>query len=177
MVRSSASEEPARVPPGRPVELSGRGTCFVREVPGPPGAPTVILIHAFAATSGLNWFTAFEHLASRFRVVAPDLRGHGRGLRSPERFAFPDCADDIAALAAELGVESAVVAGYSLGGPIAQLVWKRHRHLVRGLVLAATSYRFVHSTQVRILLTSAVGALAQATRYCRSARFASNDLS
>ena len=164
MAGSSSPEEPAQVPPGRSIELPGRGTAFVREAPGPPGAPTMILLHAFAATAGINWFTAFEHLARRFRVLALDLRGHGRGVRSRERFRFTDCADDTAALAAELGVRSAIVGGYSMGGPIAQLLWKRHRPLVEGLVLAATSYRFLHDAQARILVTSAVGALAQATR-------------
>jgi 3-oxoadipate enol-lactonase len=164
MALPGSTEEPAPVVPGRAVELPGRGTTFVRDLSGPPGAPTLILLHGFVATSGVNWLTSFERLGRRFRVLAPDLRGHGRGLRSREGFRFTACADDVAALAAELGVERAIVGGYSMGGPIAQLVWRRHRDLVAGLVLAATAYRMVPSAQLRILIASCVGAIAQATR-------------
>jgi len=157
-------EEPALIPPGREVELPGRGTIFFRELGGPPGAPTLILLHAFAATGGLNWFTAFGPLSEHFRIIAPDHRGHGRGLRSNSRFRLEDCADDVAALASELGIRSAIVGGYSMGGPISQLLWRRHRPLVQGLVLAATCYRFLHGSQARVLVSSAAGALAQVTR-------------
>ena len=51
-----------------------------------------------------------------------------------------------------------------MGGPISQLVWKRHRPLVKGLVMAATCYRFVHGSGARMLASSAAGAFAQATR-------------
>ena len=127
------------VPLGRRVELPGRGTTFVREVPGPPGAPTVLLLHGWIASGGLNWFQAFEPLSEHFRVVAPDLRGHGRGIRSRRRFRLADCADDVAALLDELGDVGPVIAvGYSMGGPVAQLLWKRHPERVRGLVICAT---------------------------------------
>ena len=53
-----------------------------------------------------------------------------------------DCADDIVAVADALGIERFVPVGYSIGGPVAQLVWHRHRDRVEGLVLAATSRNF-----------------------------------
>ena len=53
-------------------------------------------------------------------MIAFDQRWHGRGIRSP-RFRFVDCADDVAAVMDELGVEQAIIAGYSMGGAIAQL--------------------------------------------------------
>ena len=49
-------------------------------------------------------------------------------------FRLEDCADDIAALLAALGVDRCIAVGYSMGGPIAQLLWQRHPHLVDGLV-------------------------------------------
>ena len=44
------------IPLGRRVELEGRGTTFVREVTGPPGAPTLLLSHGWIASGGLNWY-------------------------------------------------------------------------------------------------------------------------
>ncbi len=129
-------------PPGRIVEVPGRGDTFVYEMDGPPGAPVLFLVHGLVATTQLNWFPAFPVLADRFRVIATDLRGHGRGFPAGNRFRLSDCADDMAAVADVLGIERFIPVGYSLGGPVAQLVWHRHRDRVEGLVLAATSRNF-----------------------------------
>jgi 3-oxoadipate enol-lactonase len=130
------------LPPGRAVRLAGRGTTFVREVTGPPGAPTVVLLHGLAATAGVNWFSTFNALGRHFRVVALDQRGHGRGIRPSSGFALEDCADDVVALADSLGVERFIPVGYSMGGPVALLTWRRHPGRVAGLVLCATAGRF-----------------------------------
>lgn len=131
-----------RLPPGRHLELPGRGTTFVREVAGPPGAPTVLLLHGWTASADLNWFPSYWPLGRRFRVVAIDHRGHGRGIRSSRRFRLTDCADDAAAALRVLGIDRVIAVGYSMGGPVAQLLWHRHRALVGGLVLCATSRNF-----------------------------------
>ncbi|CAN5722934.1 hypothetical protein BH24ACT3_BH24ACT3_17440 [soil metagenome] len=114
----------------------------MREITGPPGAPVLVLLHGWTATADLNWFTAYQALGRRFRVLALDHRGHGRGIRSRRRFRLEDCADDVAAMADVLGVERFIPVGYSMGGPVAQLTWRRHRDRVSGLVLAATSRNF-----------------------------------
>jgi pimeloyl-ACP methyl ester carboxylesterase len=44
-----------RLPFGRRIELPDRGTTFVRRLAGPPGAPTVLLLHGWVASAGLNW--------------------------------------------------------------------------------------------------------------------------
>jgi pimeloyl-ACP methyl ester carboxylesterase len=152
------------LPHGRRVDLTGRGTTFVREVPGPPGAAPVLLLHGWIASGGLNWFTTFGSLANRYAVLAPDLRGHGRGIRSGRRFRLADCADDVAALLERLETPPVIAVGYSMGGPVAQLLWKRHPHLVRGLVMCATSYRFVPGVRERLVFTSAMAAAAGSTR-------------
>jgi pimeloyl-ACP methyl ester carboxylesterase len=130
------------LPEGRFVELPGRGTTFVRDAPGPDGAPTLLLLHGWTANSALNWFAAYGPLSERFRVLGIDHRGHGHGLRSWRRFTLEDCADDAAALLDALDVDVAVPVGYSMGGPVAQLLWRRHRSRVGGMVLCATAARF-----------------------------------
>ena len=137
----------------------------MRELPGPPGAPVVILLHGWTATADLNFFTCYSALGEHFRVVALDHRGHGRGIRSSRPFRLSDCADDVAALADVLGIATFIPVGYSMGGTIAQLMWKRHEHRVRGLVLAATSGYFANSAveRRRFALLSAIAGAARAT--------------
>jgi 3-oxoadipate enol-lactonase len=96
-------------------------------------------------------------LSQRFNVVAIDHRGHGRGIRSRRPFSLSDCADDAAALVRELGISRVIPVGYSMGGPIAQLVWRRHPELVEGLVLCATSRNFGNSLGERAMFTSLLG--------------------
>jgi 3-oxoadipate enol-lactonase len=140
------------LPPGRWIELPGEGRLFVREIAGPPGAATIILLHGWTATSDLNWFPSFRSLGTRFHVVAFDHRGHGRGLRTRRRFRLTDCADDAAEVASALGIERFVVVGYSMGGAVATLLWQRHRARVDGLVLCATASTFFDTRADRLRL-------------------------
>ena len=129
------------LPQGRLVELPGRGTAFVRVAEGPAGAPTVLLLHGLMATADLNWSLAVPVLSRRFNVVAPDLRGHGRGMRT-RRFSGDECADDLAAIVRTLELGRVIVVGYSLGGLVAQVFVRRHPELVSGVVLCATASKF-----------------------------------
>ena len=152
------------LPPGNELALPGRGTIFYRDLPGPHGAPTVVLLHGWTATADLNWFTCYEPLSRHFRVIAPDLRGHGRGIRNRKAFRMEDCADDAAELCASLGIERFIPVGYSMGGIVAQLLWQRHRAAVTGLVLSATSAGFSSSREERLsfLGLAGLGTLARA---------------
>ena len=143
--------------------LPGRGTTYFRELEGPAGAPTLILLHGWTATADLNWFMCYEQLGQHFRVIALDHRGHGRGIRTNRSFKLSDCADDAVALADQLGIEKFIPVGYSMGGTVAQLVWKRHAHRVSGLVLAATSGHFVSERKERVGFTvmAGIGALSR----------------
>jgi 3-oxoadipate enol-lactonase len=153
------------LPSGAAMHLPGRGTTFVRTLDGPVGAPTVVLLHGWTATADLNWFTCYEPLAEHFRVVALDHRGHGRGIRSRKAFRLEDCADDAVAVCDVLGIEQFIPVGYSMGGPIAQLMWKRHRHRTAGLVLCATASYFSTSREERLsfLGISGLAAVARLT--------------
>lgn len=145
------------MPEGRLVDLPGRGTAFVRMAEGPAGAPTVLLVHGLFATADLNWSLAVPALATRFRVVAPDLRGHGRGLPT-RRFTGEECADDLAAIVRTLGVGPVIVVGYSIGGLVAQVFVRRHPELVAGIVLSATACSFDVPTEqgvIRLLTRAA----------------------
>ncbi|MGH9061235.1 MAG: alpha/beta fold hydrolase, partial [Acidimicrobiales bacterium] len=118
--------------------VAGRGEFFVRDSGG--RGPAVLLLHGWMFSADLNWRPVYEPLhRAGYRVIALDHRGHGRGLRSLEPFRLTDCAADAAAVMDTLGCGPALVVGYSMGGPIAQLMARDHPASVAGLVLCATS--------------------------------------
>ena len=130
---------PPPLPPGRVVDVPGRGELFVREQAGVPGRPTVVLLHGWTVTADLNWFALYDDVARMGHLLAVDHRGHGRGIRSDERFTLEAAADDVATLLRHLGLGPVVAVGFSMGGPIAMHLWRRHPGLVCGLVLQATA--------------------------------------
>ena len=114
----------------------------------------MLLLRGWVASAGLSWFRAFADLSRHFRVIAPDLRGHGRGIGSWQPFRLAGCAGDAAALVVALSAESAVAVGYSVGGLLAQLLCRRHREVVEGLVLYATAPSVVKGAPGRLFPTS-----------------------
>ena len=138
------------LPDGRTVVVPERGEFFVRQFVHPnPEAPTLLLLHGWTANTDLQFFTAYEQLAERYSFIGIDHRGHGRGLRSSEHFSLEDCADDAAAVLETLGITSVITVGYSMGGPISMLLCRRHRHLVRAMVLQATALEWNASRRER----------------------------
>jgi 3-oxoadipate enol-lactonase len=160
-LRDGGGVHEPRLPPGREIELTGRGTTFIRELDGPSSAsPAIILLHGWTASADLNWFTSYYPLSEHFRVVALDNRGHGGGIRSRKVFRLSDCADDVVALADALGIDQFIPVGYSMGGPIAQLVWKQHHDRVLGLVLCATAGSFASSREEKLSFAGLTGLAA-----------------
>jgi len=140
------------LPAGRLLRIEGRGEMFVREHRhADPAAPVVLLLHGWTASSDLQFFTAYEALAERCSFIGIDHRGHGRGLRSPDAFALEDVADDAAAVVRHLGVGPVVAVGYSMGGPIALHLARRHRDVVAGLVVQATALEWSETRLERAL--------------------------
>jgi 3-oxoadipate enol-lactonase len=141
--RWSPTPRSAEVPPGRMLTLPGRGSTFVSTAGDLQGdQPPLLMLHALACTAGLTWFTAYSALAERQPLVMFDQRWHGRGIRAGRRFRIEDLADDAVAVADELGIDQFIPVGYSLGGAVAQMIWKRHPERVSGLVLAATARNY-----------------------------------
>lgn len=138
------------LPVGRTVVVPGRGEFFIRHhVHQDPLAPTVLLLHGWTANTDLQFFTAYQQIVEKYSLVGIDHRGHGRGLRSSLPFTLEDCADDAAAVLHALGVTRVVVLGYSMGGPIGMLLCRRHRQLVRAMVLQATGLEWSSTRRER----------------------------
>lgn len=82
------------------------------------GAVPVILLHGFPL-NGAMWDDLVPALADRYRVIVPDLRGHGQTAVPPGPYEMADHAADVVALLDRLGIEQAAVVGLSMGGYVA----------------------------------------------------------
>ena len=147
------------------VAIGGLGEVPVRLLGDATATAPVALLHGWTATADLNWFRCYEALGQQHRLLAFDHRGHGTGLRTRSAFRLEDCADDVIAVADALGYDKIIPVGYSMGGPIAQLIWQRHPDRVAGLVLCATAPVFAERREERLSVIgiSGLAALARVT--------------
>lgn len=105
-------------------------------------APPIVLLHGVGVSGPLNWLHVVGPLSEHTRVITLDHRGHGQGLRTPW-FRLEQCGDDVIRVLDALGIHSAILAGFSMGGPVGMLAWRAQPQRVSGLVFSATSHRFV----------------------------------
>lgn len=95
----------------------------------------VVLVHAFPLDARM-WTSTAQALASRCRVITPDMRGFGGS--DPAEGSIGDMADDVVAMLDELGIERATVGGLSMGGYVALAFADRHKTRLDRLILADT---------------------------------------
>jgi 3-oxoadipate enol-lactonase len=116
-------------------ELIRPGATIAYWVSGPERAPVVLLLHG-ATLDHRAWDAQVDELTPQYRVVVPDLRGHGESTLEGA-FRFDDAVDDVAALldAVDTGAPVAL-GGLSLGGNIAQEIVHRDPQRIDALVVA-----------------------------------------
>ena len=99
--------------------------------------PPVVLLHPFPANHKV-WLPAAELLAGRYRLILPDLRGHGQSGVGTGPATMEKHAADLLRLLDASGVGKAVFAGVSIGGYVLFEFWRRRRERVSGLILCDT---------------------------------------
>ena len=114
----------------------------------------ILFLHA-AGSNGHAWRHQYEALGAAHSPIAPDLPGHGRSSGVEGLATIADYADFTAALLDALKIDSAVIAGRSMGGAIAMEFALRHPSRVQGLILMATAAKF-NVPQERIEMWRAV---------------------
>jgi pimeloyl-ACP methyl ester carboxylesterase len=101
------------------------------------GTP-LLLLHGGLATAKMSWGDAQPRLSSRYRVLAPDSRGHGGTSNPSDRLSYDQMADDVAGFIDALGIEKPILVGYSDGGQVALEFGLRYPGKARALVLGGT---------------------------------------
>lgn len=100
----------------------------------------LILMHG--GVVGITMFGPnIDALAAQRKVIAVELQGHGHTPDIDRPLSYEAMADDVAALAKYLGIQTADVMGYSLGGGVALQLVFRHPELVRKLVIVSEPFR------------------------------------
>lgn len=118
--------------------VRANGIAMHVQVDGPAAAPVLVLLHSLG-TSGHVWDAQARALAGPFRVVRPDLRGHGLTEVTAGPYGIAGLAADVLAVLDVLGIGQAHVGGLSIGGLVAQGVAHRAPGRVASLILCSTA--------------------------------------
>ena len=94
----------------------------------------LIMLHG-NGESGEYFINQIEHFQSRYRVIAPDTRGHGRSPRGEAPFTIAQFANDLYDFMQGLGIARAVLLGFSDGANIAMKFAMQHPEMVKALIL------------------------------------------
>ena len=122
-----------------------------------------MLLHGWTATADLNFFTCYEPLGEHYRVVAIDHRGHGRGHPQPASRSGSRTAPTTSAGDGRRARHRPLhPVGYSMGGPIAQLLWRRHPDACAGSCSCATASHFSAGRDERLTFLGLTGLAALA---------------
>lgn len=114
------------------------GIAFHYDITGPEDAPAVVFSNSLGSATDM-WDAILPALASRYRCIRYDTRGHGRSGTSVKAVTVDDLADDLTGLMDTLGIGKAHIVGLSLGGMIGQALASRKPERVSSLTLIATT--------------------------------------
>ena len=104
-----------------------------------PDRAPIVLIHGATNDSHNDWDSVAPELARRYRVFAPDCRGHGRSSNPRMSYSFRELADDVAAFVRAMGYGRAHIIGHSNGGNVALVTLMEHPDVVQTAVLQAAN--------------------------------------
>lgn len=101
---------------------------------------TIVLLHGFPFDNSI-WAAQIEALQANYRVIAPDLRGHG-GSPAPEgAYSVDLMARDVLLTLDQIGVEKAVWVGHSMGGYVTLAAWWLAPERFTGFGMVASNHR------------------------------------
>jgi len=99
----------------------------------------IVLLHGAFYTIGLNWGELIPELSKTRKVIAIELQGHGHTPFSDRKLDLATLASDVAGVMDHLKVDSADIAGYSMGGSVAyQLAIKSPKRVTKLVIISST---------------------------------------
>lgn len=128
------------------------GVNFYYEVHGQ--GPDLLLLHAGSLSADM-WRPYLAAFAEHYRVIAPDMRGHGRSDNPKGAMSYRQLADEMAAFMLALGLHKPLVAGFSDGGQVALEIGMRYPDRVQALILGGVLFKFTEP--LRAFVRNAVG--------------------
>lgn len=127
-------------PAGASISVNGIEMYYEVHGDGPP----LLLLHGFTG-SGADLVSLFGQLASRYRLIIPDLRGHGRSTNPAGLFSFRQVATDIMALLGHLNVSQCSALGFSGGGCTLLQMAHQAPDLIKSMVVVSAVPYFPQS--------------------------------
>ena len=100
---------------------------------GDPAAAPLVLLHGMPSGCS-TWAGVAVELATKYRVITPDQRGHGASARTAT-YSLEEMREDLRQFADALGLHRFVLGGHSMGGTVATLFAERYPDLLAGLIL------------------------------------------
>lgn len=109
----------------------------------PGDGPPLVALHGLASSA--HWYHRLSHImASDYRIIAPDQRGHGQTTQATGGYDWQTLASDVVGLMNHLGVERAPVLGHSWGGHVASNLAARFPDRVSCLVMIDGGFQDGH---------------------------------
>ena len=123
-------------PPGQVIHVNGIDLHYVDRGKGEP----LLLVHGFGGCGG-QWGSIADALAQNYRLIIPDLRGHGWSTGAASSFTTLNASEDIAALLNSLGLRRVRAIGVSAGGMVLLHLATREPDRISSMVLVSTAQR------------------------------------
>jgi len=101
----------------------------------------IVLLHGAFYTIEMNWAQLIPELSKTRKVIAIEMQGHGHTPFSERKMDFPTLASDVEGVMNYLKVDSADVAGYSMGGSVAYQLTIQSPKRVKKLVIISSTYK------------------------------------
>jgi 3-oxoadipate enol-lactonase len=108
----------------------------------------LVFIHGLGEVKE-GWNNQFE-FADQFDLIIPDLRGHGEHITT-EKISIPHFAHDIISLLKDLRIENAHICGLSMGGMVAQEIYRQAPQMCKSLMLVST-FHFVPKPLAKLII-------------------------
>src|SRR5215467_11841556 len=101
----------------------------------------LVLLHGAFYTIDLNWSQLIPELSKTRKVIAVEMQGHGHSPFSDRKLSITSLASDIEKLMDYLKIDSADVAGYSMGGSVAYQFAVQSPSRLKKLVIISSTYK------------------------------------